>query len=55
MAEKTRVAAIVKQMNQANKKTFSKHNNRQSTTKKSLKATKKTKGKPTAPVRFPGI
>lgn len=55
MAEKTRVAAIVKQMNQANKKTSSKHNNRQSTTKKSLKATKKTKGKPTAPVRFPGI
>ena len=51
----TIVAAIVKQMNQANKKTSSKHNNRQSTTKKSLKATKKTKGKPTAPVRFPGI
>lgn len=58
MAEKTRVAALVKQMkqmNQANKKTSSKHNNRQSTTKKSLRATKKTKGKPTAPVRFPGI
>ncbi|HHD7246200.1 TPA: S4 domain-containing protein YaaA [Streptococcus pyogenes] len=51
MAEKTRVAALVKQMNQANKKTSSK----QSTTKKSLRATKKTKGKPTAPVRFPGI
>ncbi|QCK31224.1 hypothetical cytosolic protein [Streptococcus pyogenes] len=55
MAEKTRVAALVKQMNQANKKTSSKHNNRQSTTQKSLRATKKTKGKPTAPVRFPGI
>ncbi|EOT4860469.1 TPA: S4 domain-containing protein YaaA [Streptococcus pyogenes] len=55
IAEKTRVAALVKQMNQANKKTSSKHKNRQSTTKKSLRATKKTKGKPTAPVRFPGI
>ncbi|HEQ2818633.1 TPA: RNA-binding S4 domain-containing protein [Streptococcus pyogenes] len=55
LAEKTRVAALVKQMNQANKKTSSKHKNRQSTTKKSLRATKKTKGKPTAPVRFPGI
>ncbi|MFF1032124.1 RNA-binding S4 domain-containing protein, partial [Streptococcus pyogenes] len=55
IAEKTRVAALVKQMNQANKKTSSKHKNRQSTTKKSLRATKKTKGKPNAPVRFPGI
>lgn len=40
MAEKTRVAALVKQMNQANKKTSSKHNNRQSTTKKSLRKLK---------------
>ncbi|WP_243096523.1 S4 domain-containing protein YaaA [Streptococcus dysgalactiae] len=55
MAEKTRLAALVKQMNQTNKKISSKHKNRQSTTKQSLRATKKTKGKSTAPVRFPGI
>ncbi|CAN2924991.1 S4 domain-containing protein YaaA [Streptococcus dysgalactiae] len=55
MAKKTRLAALVKQMNQTNKKTSSKHKNRQSTTKQSLRATKKTKGKSTAPVRFPGI
>ena len=55
MAEKERVAALVKQMNQTNKKSASKPQKRQTDKRKSQKSDTKTKGKTAVPVRFPGI
>ncbi len=55
MAEKGRVAALVKQMNQTNKKSASKPQKRQTDKRKSRKSDTKTKGKTAVPVRFPGI
>ncbi|MGT2934977.1 S4 domain-containing protein YaaA [Streptococcus castoreus] len=54
LAEKKRVATLVKKMNQANKKNTKIPQNKL-TKRKKLKPVSKTKRKQTAPIRFPGI